>query len=242
MFQPDPLAVNPRSIPEPPSSPEDPPPPPRNPNLDSIAAVDVHAVGDHGQPYLMQAPRLTQPMLDHDAKWFERYRNEVTDIEAQWYKHYHEKEQLILEMSAEIAKLTRKALDQEAKLMKLEGILNLRGAVERTIDQARQTRKISHATSGVQAGLNQLAKTKEFQDVLAEQVKARRLTRGDATRCIPVVYHELSKIVHGNSGVIIIRKGDHTPNELAVLATILQVQSQWPDPLKWMEEGPAAAQ
>ncbi|KAG0632564.1 hypothetical protein HOY80DRAFT_1067778 [Tuber brumale] len=88
---------------------------------------------------------------------------------------------------------------------------------------------------GIQAALDELAKTERFQTRLAAEVATRHLIKKDVARSIAGLYHQVSRLAHGNSGMITIFEEDHTPNERAALATFLGVQGEWKDCLRWKE-------
>jgi len=89
--------------------------------------------------------------------------------------------------------------------------------------------------SGVQAGLDALAKTPEFIQILQEEVTARDLQLEAVTECIPDIYYEASKHALSNDFIITIYKEEHTMEERAVLATFLRMQREWPHGLRWKE-------
>ena len=87
----------------------------------------------------------------------------------------------------------------------------------------------------VQAGLDELAKTPEFIQILQEEVTARRLQLQAVTACIPSIYYEASKRALWNDLVITIYEEDHTVEQCAVLAAFLKMQRGWPLGLQWRE-------
>jgi len=89
--------------------------------------------------------------------------------------------------------------------------------------------------SGVQAGLDALAKTPEFIQILQEEVTARDLQLEAVTECIPDIYYKASKHALSNDFIITIYKEEHTMEERAVLATFLRMQREWPHGLQWKE-------
>ncbi|KAG0638415.1 GNL3L/Grn1 putative GTPase-domain-containing protein [Tuber brumale] len=223
------LASNPDTIPEHLSGPQD------------VQALALNPSGNPREiatlPGLQAGRVLSQPspMLDLsmsgqvfrelEDKWYQRYEN----IAAKLYQEIKEK-------SVEISRLTGLALGWETEKIKLEESFNLRGALERIAYHGRLLGEIkSHYAQGVQAGLDELAKTAKFKNLLAQEIAARHLVKKDVDRCVAVVYHEASKYAHGNSRMITIYEEDHTPNERAALATFLGVQSGWLDGLKWKE-------
>ena len=103
--------------------------------------------------------------------------------------------------------------------------------------QANLMKKITtDHESEIQAGLDALAKTQEFIQVLQEEVTASGLQLEAVTDCIPNIYHEASKRALSNDFVITIYKDEHTMEECAVLAAFLKMQHGWPHPLKWREQ------
>ncbi|KAG0132959.1 hypothetical protein HOY82DRAFT_557116 [Tuber indicum] len=158
------------------------------------------------------------------------------ELEAKWHQRYEMKAYEVLEQKLEISRLTTLALGWETEKIKLAENFNLRGALERIAYHGRLIQKIkSHYTLGVQAALDELAKTADFENLLAKEIVTRHLVKKDVRHCIAVVYHEASKHAHGNSSMITIYEEDHTVNERAALATFLGVQAGWPDGLKWRE-------
>ena len=90
--------------------------------------------------------------------------------------------------------------------------------------------------SGVQAGLDALAKTPEFIQILQEEVTARGFQLEAVTECIPSIYYEASKRALRNDFVIAIYEEEHTMEECAVLAAFLRMQREWPHGLQWREQ------
>ena len=102
--------------------------------------------------------------------------------------------------------------------------------------QAELMKKImTDRESGVQGGLNALAKTPEFIQILQEEVAASDLKLKAITACIPYIYYEASKRALRNDFTITIYKEDHTPEQRAVLIAFLKMQRGWPSGLQWME-------
>ncbi|KAG0642990.1 hypothetical protein HOY80DRAFT_1035100 [Tuber brumale] len=111
----------------------------------------------------------------------------------------------------------------ETERMKLEQNFNVRGALERIVFQARLKGKIN-SEKGTQKGLNELAHTKDFNDILKKVVQERRLVHQDVKSCFRDLYHLVSKHAHGNDGMIAIRGADYTENERAALVVFLMLQ------------------
>jgi len=88
---------------------------------------------------------------------------------------------------------------------------------------------------GVQAGLDALAQTPEFTQVLQEEVTARNLVLEDVTPCISSIYYHASKRAPGNDPIITIYTEDHSMEQRAVLAAFLRIQRRWPHGLGWRE-------
>ena len=87
----------------------------------------------------------------------------------------------------------------------------------------------------VQAGLDELAKTPEFIQILQEEVTASCLQLKAVTACIPSIYYEASKRALYNDFIITIYEEDHTAEQRAVLAAFLRMQRGWPLGLQWRE-------
>jgi len=87
----------------------------------------------------------------------------------------------------------------------------------------------------VQAGLDALAKTSEFTQVLEEEIAARHLAPGDVILCIPSIYKQACRKAPFNDSIITIYKEHHSMEQRAVFAAFLKMQSRWPDGLKWAE-------
>lgn len=105
---------------------------------------------------------------------------------------------------------------------------------ERIVYQAKHTRLIKvNPEAGVQTGLNALARTSKFQQILSRVVGDRGLVYEDVRDRAKRLYDEVSKHAHGNDQQIIVRAKDFTPNECGALITYLLLQSDWPSPLDW---------
>lgn len=106
---------------------------------------------------------------------------------------------------------------------------------ERIVYQAKHRRLIQvNPEAGVQTGLNALAGTPKFQQILSRVVGDRRLAYDQVLERAKHLYDEVSKHAHGNDQKIIVRAKDFTPNECGALITYLLLQSDWPSPLDWM--------
>ena len=102
--------------------------------------------------------------------------------------------------------------------------------------QARLMKKIpTDSEYEVQAGLDELAKTPEFIQILQEEVTASRLQLKAVTACIPSIYYEASKRAIWNDIIITIYEEDHTVEQRAVLVAFLRMQRGWPLGLQWRE-------
>ncbi|PUU72610.1 hypothetical protein B9Z19DRAFT_1197466 [Tuber borchii] len=155
------------------------------------------------------APPTNQQLEELDSKWYKRH----DQLEGKWYLRSQELNHLIQGQCSEISILRSLALQSKTENLKLERNFNLRGALERTVYQARLLKKIKGTMgTGIQAGIKELAKTSEFLDIFNAEVARRGL--------VPM---------------ITVRIKDHTPNELAALACFLILQSTWPDSLAWRE-------
>jgi len=104
------------------------------------------------------------------------------------------------------------------------------------VHHAKLIKKIvTDCPPGVQAGLDALAKTSEFTQLLEEEIAARHLAPGDVIPCIASIYQQASRRPPRNDSIITIYKEHHSMQERAVLAAFLKMQSGWPDGLKWRE-------
>ncbi|KAG0129446.1 hypothetical protein HOY82DRAFT_610682 [Tuber indicum] len=171
-----------------------------------------------------------------EAGWYQRVRDQGADLQRRHtdqeadLQRWHEKGSKTLykemeRLSVEITWLTSVALGWETEKMKMAENFNLRGALERIAFHGRMLKKMKcHHQLGVQPALDELAKIKRFQTHLAAEVETRYLVKKDAACSTAGVYHQVSRLAHGNSGMITIFEEDHTPNEGAALATFLGVQ------------------
>lgn len=90
---------------------------------------------------------------------------------------------------------------------------------------------------GVQSGLDEISKTPAFTKLLHEEAAARGLAPKAVIPCIDFIYNKAYKYGgRGNDSIITLYKDDYTVKELAVLATFLRLQSEWPHGLEWKEE------
>ena len=90
--------------------------------------------------------------------------------------------------------------------------------------------------SGVQAGLDALAKTPEFIHILQQEVTIRGFQLEAVTEYIPSISCEASKRALSNDFIITIYKAEHTMEECAVLAAFLRMQREWAHVLQWREQ------
>jgi len=88
----------------------------------------------------------------------------------------------------------------------------------------------------IQAGLNELAKTPAFTKGLHDEPASRGLKPEAVSPCIALVYGKVFQHTHGNDYIITLYEEGYTAGELAVLATFLRMQSEWPHELHWREE------
>jgi len=104
--------------------------------------------------------------------------------------------------------------------------------------EAKLIKKIStDCPPGVQAGLNALAKTEAFTNILHKEVATRNLVFEDVSPCIGSLYSKTLKHANGNDFLtIILRNQDYTANECAALATFLKVKDEWGHWPDWAEE------
>lgn len=54
-------------------------------------------------------------------------------------------------------------------------------------------------------------------------------------RCRRYIYYELSKLAHGNNGVIQVRHADFTTNVAAAVIAYYKMQDIWKDFIQWEE-------
>jgi len=102
---------------------------------------------------------------------------------------------------------------------------------------AKAIKKINHdCRPGIQAGLDEIAKTQEFIAVLNQEVIGRGLVLQNVTRGIPLAYSQAEKLARGNDTIITLRRQDYTANQVAVLAAFLKVQGRWSGGLEWIED------
>lgn len=102
--------------------------------------------------------------------------------------------------------------------------------------QAELMKKITtNSEYEVQEGLDELAKTPEFIQILQKEVTANGLQLEAVTACIPYIYYEASKRAIWNDFIITIYKEDHTVEKRAVLTAFLRMQRGWPLGLQWRE-------
>ncbi|KAG0128084.1 hypothetical protein HOY82DRAFT_541553 [Tuber indicum] len=161
-----------------------------------------------------------QTFQEQEEKWHQRYEDIVVKLDAEFAQRSEK-------MEAKFAKRVEK-INRKIKEQALEN--------ERIVIHARLINKIeSHFTEGVQTGLDELARTAEFQELLAKEIKAGHVAKEDVDRCIAVVYRESPECEQGNSSLITIHEEDYTANERAALATFLGVQGGWAHGLKWRE-------
>ena len=107
------------------------------------------------------------------------------------------------------------------------------------MDHARLMKKISDdSPREVHHGLNALAKTSEFTQLLQEEVTTHRLVLEDVVPCIQSIHYDASRRISANDNdhVITIYTEDHTMAERVVLVTFLRMQGRWPYGLEWRGE------
>jgi len=105
--------------------------------------------------------------------------------------------------------------------------------------EAKLIKKIStDCPPGVQAGLNALAKTEAFTNILHKEVATRNLVFKDVRLCIGSLYRKTLKLASGNDLLIItLYNQDYTANEFAALTTFLKLKSEWGHGPSWKEGG-----
>ena len=89
---------------------------------------------------------------------------------------------------------------------------------------------------GIQTGLNVLAMTPEFKEILWRVANERCCPYEQVNNRARRLYDEVSKHAHGNDMLITVRAKDFTPNECAALIAYLELQSTWPWHLDWIVE------
>ncbi|CUS12689.1 unnamed protein product [Tuber aestivum] len=124
---------------------------------------------------------------------------------------------------------------RSASRTKISRIINIRGAIERTVRHAVCIKKLKEYR-GMQCGLSELAHKPEFIRLLQAEAKARKLKPDEITTCAHNLYDELSKHVHGKEGApITIRATDFPVNERAALAAFMTLLKRSEVSLKWKE-------
>jgi len=99
---------------------------------------------------------------------------------------------------------------------------------------AKLIKKIkSDSISGVQGGLNELAKLPDFIAALQTEIDARQLILENITPRLSSIYNTTAKRSNGNDLVITLYEYRYTQAECALLATFLQLQSGWPNGFEW---------
>lgn len=90
--------------------------------------------------------------------------------------------------------------------------------------------------AGVQAGLNALAATPEFDKILWRVANQRGCVYEQVFDRTKHLYDEVSKHAHGNDMLIVVRAIDFIPNECAAVIAYLELQSTWKWHLDWIVE------
>ena len=87
--------------------------------------------------------------------------------------------------------------------------------------------------SGVQGGLDELAKLPDFIAALQNETDARQLTLENITPHPGSIYNTTAKHANGNDLVIALYEDHYTQAECGLLAAFLQLQSGWPNHFIW---------
>ncbi|KAG0135101.1 hypothetical protein HOY82DRAFT_537033 [Tuber indicum] len=162
-----------------------------------------------------------KPTCSYNTRLIESYIRESKDLLAA------EKTNIRLTLALE---------DHRERRLRLEENFNIRGALERIVYQHQQMKKPKYGSVGIQPGIDRMAALPEFQDILDEEAKARKLEPENVKSCVSHIYHTLSKHAHGNNGNIVIRHRHHTRNEVAALVAIFKVQDTWEPKVVWSED------
>ncbi|KAG0137681.1 hypothetical protein HOY82DRAFT_588917 [Tuber indicum] len=177
-----------------------------------------------------------------EAIWYKRNRQLEMDAKEEKDKLHREakeeKNKLYREMinnAAENSRLQAKILKEVDEKLRLTGNFNIRGALERIVFQAKQEGIIPNS-GGVQKGLNALAATEKFEEILKAVADDRGLVHDHVWDRARRLYDEVSKHAHGNDKMITIRAKDFTPAECAALVAYMSMQKKWPTNLDWIEE------
>ena len=88
---------------------------------------------------------------------------------------------------------------------------------------------------GMQARLNAIARTPQFQQALDAEMERRNLDASEVMQCYRQIYGYLSKWAHGHDNFIFIEDRFYKDNERAGLVALFKVQDQWGNPLAWKE-------
>jgi len=92
----------------------------------------------------------------------------------------------------------------------------------------------SQPNAGVQSGLDELVKkTTGFSKLLQEELALRNLNEEVVLECLRAVYHQGSKVAHGNTGSITLYQEDFRENGVAAFAVLLKIQEKWTSALQW---------
>jgi len=164
-------------------------------------------------------------------------RKDYLAQQKQARKDYLAQQEKLVESTKEIVQLQGKLAVAIDEKLQVEGLFNVRGALERIVYIAESIHKCSNK-GGNQAKLNELAKRPEFQAILEREVAERRLVLLDVQQAIKGLYGLVSRHAHGNDGKIIILRKPFGSNERAGMACFMKLQQRpgWPNPLEWREE------
>jgi len=95
-------------------------------------------------------------------------------------------------------------------------------------------------TAGIQEGLDKLAQGREFATALRKEAQDRKLGVNDVMASVNHLYEQVSKRAKGNddtfNDIIIVRASKFSENERAALAIFFKIQSNWPNPINWIED------
>ncbi|PUU73497.1 hypothetical protein B9Z19DRAFT_1068942 [Tuber borchii] len=129
-------------------------------------------------------------------------------------------------------------LQEKQARQKLETILHIRGFLSFIVEKAVRDKiiKVTPSRWGkTQNGLEQLGQTREFTTILQQEVKARGLNIDWVMECFHMIYYMVSEPTFWNPGPVTVSNNLFDAGDRAILVTLLKVQSNWKNPLKWKE-------
>ncbi|PUU75169.1 hypothetical protein B9Z19DRAFT_1131847 [Tuber borchii] len=156
--------------------------------------------------------------------------------DERWREKNDELHAEILRLNMKVQKLEGLLETEQRMNEKLDENINIRGGLERIDYAGRQQGKIgSKVSKGPRAGLTAMIKMPEFAEILHEEVEERKLVPDDIVYCIQGAYNTYSERVHGNNGHLVLRRRDHSANQIAALVVILRMQEKWANSITWTE-------